>query len=77
MKQMQLLSKFYHDDKNLNALFVTKSNELVDAMTSGTLAVMEKSPILINPTNYVSARHTELLNTYKADKFIGRWRYNF
>ena len=62
-----VINKFYHD-KNLNALFVAKSNELVDAMTSGPLAATKKSPILINPTNYVSARHTELLNTYKAEK---------
>lgn len=62
-----VINKFYHD-KNLNALFVAKSNELVDAMTTGPLAATKKSPILINPTNYVSARHTELLNTYKAEK---------
>lgn len=61
-----VINKFYHD-KNLNALFVTKSNELVDAMTTGPLAATKKSPILINPTNYVSARHTELLNTYKTE----------
>lgn len=62
-----VINKFYHD-KNLNALFVAKSNELVDAMTTGPLAATKKSPILINPTNYVSARHTELLNTYKTEK---------
>ena len=62
-----VINKFYHD-KNLNALFVAKSNELVDAMTCGPLAATKKSPILINPTNYVSARHTELLGTYKAEK---------
>ena len=45
-----VINKFYHD-KNLNALFVAKSNELVDAMTCGPLAATKKSPILINPTN--------------------------
>ena len=62
-----VINKFYHD-KNLNALFVAKSNELVDAMTCGPLAATKKSPILINPTNYVSARHTDLLSTYKTEK---------
>ena len=62
-----VIKKFYHD-KNINSLFVAKSDELVDAMTCGPLAANKKSPILINPTNYVSARHTENLNTYKADK---------
>lgn len=62
-----VIKKFY-EDKNLNALFVAKSDELVDAMTCGPLAASKKSPILINPTNYVSARHTDLLSTYKADK---------
>ena len=62
-----VIKKFY-TDKNLDCLFVAKSNELVDAMTCGAYAATKKSPILINPTNYVSARHTENLGTYKANK---------
>lgn len=62
-----VIKKFY-TDKNLNSLFVAKSDELIDAISCGPLAASRKSPILINPTNYVSARHTDILNTYKADK---------
>ena len=62
-----VISKFYHD-KNLRALFVAKSDELIDALACGPFAAKKQSPILINPTNYVSARHTENLNTYKAEK---------
>lgn len=62
-----VISKFY-DDKNLDSLFVAKSDQLIDALACGAFAATKKSPILINPTNYVSARHTEILNTYKADK---------
>lgn len=61
-----VINKFYHD-KNLDSLFVTKSDELIDAIACGPFAATKKSPILINPTNYVSARHTEILNTYKAE----------
>ena len=62
-----VINKFYHD-KNLDSLFVAKSDQLIDALACGAFAATKKSPILINPTNYVSARHTEILNTYKADK---------
>lgn len=62
-----VIKKFY-TDKNLDCLFVAKSNELIDAVTCGAYAATKKSPILINPTNYVSARHTEVLGTYKANK---------
>ena len=62
-----VISKFYHD-KNLRALFVAKSDELIDALACGPFAAKKQSPILINPTNYISARHTENLNTYKAEK---------
>ena len=62
-----VIKKFY-TDKNLDSLFVAKSNELIDAISCGPLAATKKSPILINPTNYVSARHTEVLGTYKANK---------
>ena len=60
--------KRFYTNKNINSLFVAKSDELIDALTCGPLAAKKKSPILINPTNYVSARHTENLNTYKAEK---------
>lgn len=62
-----VIKKFYHD-KNLRAVFVAKSDELIDALACGPFAAKKQSPILINPTNYVSARHTENLNTYKAEK---------
>lgn len=60
--------KRFYTDKTLDSLFVAKSNELIDALTCGPLAAKKNSPILINPTNYVSARHEDNLKTYKAEK---------
>lgn len=62
-----VIRRFY-PEKDLNALFVAKSNELIDALSCGSLAARKNSPILINPTNYVSARHKENLNRYKTEK---------
>ena len=62
-----VIKKFY-TNKSINSLFVAKSDELIDALTCGPLAAKNHSPILINPYNYVSARHTDVLNTYKAGK---------
>lgn len=61
-----VMKKFY--DTDIDALFVAKSDDYIDALTCGPLAAKKKSPILINPTNYVSARHTENLSKFKADK---------
>lgn len=61
-----VIKKFYPQEK-LNAALVAKSDVLVDALAAGPLAAKLNSPIIINPTTYVSKYHEENLANKSVD----------
>lgn len=61
----KVIQKFYPKEQ-LDAILVAKSDVLVDALAAGPLAAKLNSPILINPTTYVSKHHENNLKTKSA-----------
>ena len=60
-----VMKKFYPQN-DLDSVMVTKSNVLVDALTAGPLAAKLNAPIMINPTDYISAYHEDNLKEKTA-----------
>jgi N-acetylmuramoyl-L-alanine amidase len=61
----KVIERFY-PQADLNSVLVAKSDVLVDALAAGPLAAKLNSPILINPTTYVSSYHQDNLNNKSA-----------
>lgn len=62
----KVIEKFY-PDSNLESVLIARSDELADALIAGPLAAKLNSPILITPTNYVSAYHEDNLTKKSAN----------
>lgn len=62
----KVIERFY-TQANLDSMMVTKSNVLVDALTAGPLAAKLNAPIMLNPTNYISAYHEDNLKNKTAN----------
>ncbi|HSQ87302.1 N-acetylmuramoyl-L-alanine amidase [Romboutsia sp.] len=62
----KVIERFYPQE-NLDAVLVAKSDVLVDALAAGPLAAKLNSPILINPTNYVSSYHENNLTNKSSN----------
>ncbi len=61
----KVIERFY-PQADLDSVLVAKSDVLVDALAAGPLAAKLNSPILINPTTYVSSYHQDNLNNKSA-----------
>lgn len=61
----KVIERFY-TQADLDSVLVAKSDVLVDALAAGPLAAKLNSPILINPTTYVSNYHQDNLNNKSA-----------
>ncbi|MDK2586307.1 cell wall-binding repeat-containing protein [Romboutsia sedimentorum] len=61
----KVIERFY-TQADLDSVLVAKSDVLVDALAAGPLAAKLNSPILINPTTYVSNYHQDNLSNKSA-----------
>lgn len=61
----KVIERFY-PQADLESVLVAKSDVLVDALAAGPLAAKLNSPILINPTTYVSNYHQDNLSNKSA-----------
>ena len=62
----KVIAKFY-PQSDLDSVLVARSDVLTDALVAGPLAAKLNSPILINPTSYVSAYHEDNLTNKSAN----------